>query len=133
MIAPTAVIVVALAALALVAILAALLAWRVQRHTARLMTAAAISADKHAERTARSLARMRSQLANIQAGTERALWSLSRLDDRIDSARFALAERGAELDRHRARLVAARSSVEKTKAAVRLVTRAIELRRTILG
>jgi hypothetical protein len=75
----------------------------------------------------------RLRLSEFHASAEHALWSMSRLDQRIDATRVALVTHRAELDKGRARLVAARAEIERIKNGARLVVRALELRRTFLG
>ena len=75
----------------------------------------------------------RLRLSEFHASTEHTLWSLSRLDQRIDATRVALVTRRAEMDKGRARLIGARAEIERIKSGVRLVLRALELRRTFLG
>jgi hypothetical protein len=75
----------------------------------------------------------RLRLGEFHATTEHALWSLSRLHQRIDATRVGLVTRRAELDRSRERIVGARAEIERIKRGARLVVRALELRRTFLG
>jgi hypothetical protein len=62
-----------------------------------------------------------------------ALWSLSHFDERAEAARAALAGTRTALDNDRARLIAARGAIIRIKKSARMILRALELRRTILG
>ena len=75
----------------------------------------------------------RLRLSEFHATIEHALWSLSRLDQRIDAARVALVLQRAGLDKSRGRIVGARAEIERIRHGARLVLRALELRRTFLG
>lgn len=75
----------------------------------------------------------RLRLSEFHATTEHALWSLSRLEQRIDATRVTLVTGRAGLDRSRERMIGARAEIERIKRAARMVLRALELRRTFLG
>ena len=75
----------------------------------------------------------RLRLSEFHASTEHALWSLSRLEQRIDATRVALVTQRAGLDKGRERILATRTEVERIKRGARLLVRALELRRTFLG
>ncbi|MEO8626172.1 MAG: hypothetical protein ABI452_05670 [Candidatus Limnocylindrales bacterium] len=75
----------------------------------------------------------RADLAALSAQTERALWSLARFDERVDAARAGLATRRAAIERDRARLGAARSTIIRAKKSARVVMKVLELRRAFLG
>lgn len=79
------------------------------------------------------LAAMRADLAAVSTQTERALWSLSRFDERADAAREALAGTRTALDKDRARLIAAHGAIIRIKKSARMILKALELRRAILG
>lgn len=76
---------------------------------------------------------MRADLAAAGTQTERALWSLSRFDERAEAAREKLAEARRALDKDRARLIAARGAIIRIKKSARMIMKALELRRAILG
>lgn len=116
---------------ALVALPGALL---VRRRLGR-MAADSLDADyaRLADTLPQTLARARTQLMDTDSSAERGLWWLARFDERTAASRSALVARRAELDALRARMLQARSNVESIKAGVRMLIRAIELRRTILG
>ena len=75
----------------------------------------------------------RSDLANVSTQAERALWSLSRLDDRLSAATEGLQTRRVAIERDRDRLIAARSAIIRIKKSARMVLKVLELRRAILG
>ena len=75
----------------------------------------------------------RADLAAVSTQTERALWSLSRFDERAEAARAALAGTRTALDNDRARLIAARGAIIRIKKSARVILKALELRRAILG
>jgi len=95
-----------------------------RRADARLVEQTPLLADRFASRRAR--------LGDTNAATERALWSLSRLDEQVDAARLGLVARRTQLDDQRVRIIAARAGVKRIKSGARMLVRAIELRRAIL-
>lgn len=72
-------------------------------------------------------------LAAVSTQTERALWSLSRFDERADAAREILARTRTALDKDRARLIAARGAIIRIKKSARMIMKMLELRRAFLG
>ena len=79
------------------------------------------------------MAGVRADLAAVSTQTERALWSLSRFDERADAAQEALAKTQVTLDKDRARLVAARGAIMRVQKSARLILKMMELRRAFLG
>ena len=75
----------------------------------------------------------RADLAAVSTATERALWSLSRFDERVDTARAGLASRHAAIEKDRARRLAARSTFIRAKKSAQMVLKVLELRRAFLG
>lgn len=75
----------------------------------------------------------RADLAAVSTATERALWSLARFDERVDAARAGLVTRHAAIERDRARLIAARSTIIRAKKSARMVMKVLELRRAFRG
>lgn len=75
----------------------------------------------------------RADLAAVSTAAERALWSLARFDERMDAARAGLATRHTAIERDRARLIAARSTIIRAKKSARMVMKVLELRRAFLG
>jgi hypothetical protein len=75
----------------------------------------------------------RSNLVAVSTQTERALWSLSRFDERLDAARQGLAASALELDKDRERLIAARTTIMRIKKSASLILKMLELRRAFLG
>ena len=92
---------------------------------ARLVAATPLLVDE--------MAAQRARLAAVSTQTERALWSLSRFDERADAAREALAASRTALDKDRARLIAARGTIIRIRKSARLILKMLELRRAFLG
>ena len=75
----------------------------------------------------------RADLAEVSAATERALWSLARFDERLDTVSAGLATRRVALDYDRTRLIAARATIARAKRAAQMLIKMMELRRAITG
>ena len=75
----------------------------------------------------------RAALAEVSAATERALWSLARFDQRLDTVRAGLATRRFALDHDRTRLIAARATIARARRAAQMLIKIMELRRAITG
>jgi hypothetical protein len=75
----------------------------------------------------------RTDLAAVSAATERALWSLSRFDERVDATRAGLATRRAAIQKDRARLIGARTTIIRARKSAQMIMKVLELRRAILG
>lgn len=127
----TVVILAVLITLALVAIVAAVGA----RSARRAAAARALAMDDEArhERIRERLRHSRAQLAEIQAGTERGLWTLSRIDERVEAATVRLRDSRVTIADQHARLLAARNTVDRMRWAMRTLIRLNELRRTVIG
>jgi len=124
---------------AVLAVFVVLVVWFVRVVTSRLgeMSAASRRLDARlaaqAPQLAARMAAVRNDLAAVSTQTERALWSLSRFDERVDAARAGLATRRVALDEDRARLIAARTAIIRVKKSAGLILKMLELRRAILG
>lgn len=118
---------------AVVALLGALLARRRLGHVAAGAQELAAAADRLAATLPQTLARVRTQMKDAHSSAQRGLRLLARFDERAAASRSALVARRGELDAMHARLRKAKSNVESIKAGLRMLIRAIELRRTILG
>jgi len=117
-----------LVALALTAALGYLAAHRAQQSVA---TRVLVMADEHRPERLRSrLRRTRDQLGEIQAGSERALWTMARIDERVAMTTRTLAEQRARLDSERARLEGTRDGVDRVRSMWRALSRVADLRRT---
>jgi hypothetical protein len=79
------------------------------------------------------LSTTRADLAERGAAGEQALWTINRFDKQVAEATVALAERRRAIDEMRVKLEGGRANVERVKSALRMIMRALELRRTILG
>lgn len=118
----------------------ALFAWLVARaisHSLGAVRAQLRAADDRLVNEAPLLAaRMvvqRAELAKVSAASERALWSLSRFDERLDTARAALATRRVALDQDRVRLIAARATIVRVTRTAQMLIKMVGLRRAFLG
>ncbi len=123
----------AFVALAAVFLLGAVMAWRRALATRPVVERFAASIDERAIKLPQTIGAARAGLAERGAAAEHAWLTIARFDEQVERATNTLAERRAALDALRARLEAARVNVERLKAAVRLIMRAIELRRAFLG
>jgi len=125
--------------LAALAVFIALVIWLIRVVTGRLgeVGAQLRSLDARLVRTTPTLAgrlgALRADLAAVSTQTERALWSLSRFDERAEAARAALAGTRTALDNDRARLIAARGAIIRIKKSARMIMKMLELRRAFLG
>jgi ABC-type transporter Mla subunit MlaD len=120
-----------LAATALVAALLGALVWRWATRTHVTADAMAARLEGRSQTVSGSFDARRADLVQARASIEHLLWSLTRLDETIDSASAAVAQRRALLDDLRPRLHRAAGGVERTKRAVHTAMRAIELMRAM--
>jgi hypothetical protein len=79
------------------------------------------------------LSTARADLAERGAAIEHGMWTLTRFDKTLTDATTGLADRRRGLETLHERLVASRAAAERLKSAIRMIMRAIELRRTFLG
>jgi hypothetical protein len=124
---------VVLIAFAGVALIGATLLWRRVNAGRPGLARVAASLDERALTMPLALSSTRAALAERGAAAEHALWVIARFDERAQRIEGTLARQRAGLDATRARLEGALANVEKLKSAARLIMRAIELRRAILG
>ena len=124
---------VVLSVLAVVTLLASLLLVRALRRTRQALGTAEVRLADHETLLPSRFSDLRGQLAMAHAASERALWSLSRLDQKVDALAGELSSRRTSLDAQRDRIVAARITATRLRSGARMLIRAIELRRTILG
>lgn len=78
------------------------------------------------------LIELRSQLSAADVQTERLLWQLGALDDRMDRATAELVATRAASGRLRVRLIEGRLTIARLRQLVRLAVRIGELRRAFL-
>jgi len=121
-----------LVALALLMLALAIGARKAQRDVAQ-RSLVMDDGEQRADRVREGLRRNRSRLADIQAGSERGLWALTRLDDRVTSATEMLARNRLELADQHARLLAARDVVGQLRWILRTLVKMNALRRTVIG
>ena len=123
----------ALVVAAAVALLAAMLLWRRVTSAQADFVRMAVRLDERALTLPLALSSTRAELAERGAAVEHAMWVMARFDERADNLVGSMAQGRARLDATRARLEGARGNVERLKSTARLIMRAIELRRAILG
>jgi chromosome segregation ATPase len=75
----------------------------------------------------------RASLAEQGAAIEHTLWTMRRFDEQVDALTVSLRARRQTLDELQQTLRGARVGIERLKSAIRLIARAIELRRAFLG
>ncbi len=121
-----------LVGLALLTLAMAIGARRAQRDVANRALAMS-DGQQRAERVSKALRRSRSRLTDIQADSERGLWALARLDDRIGTATEVLQRNRLEFADQHARLLAARDVVGQLRWILRTLVKMNALRRTVIG
>jgi hypothetical protein len=75
----------------------------------------------------------RAGMAELSAASERALWSLARLDERLDATRFSLAARRGELDSARLRIVTMHATLATARRRAQMLIKMMGLGRAFLG
>jgi len=75
----------------------------------------------------------RAMLAEQGAAAEHALWTIQQYDRQLDKLSVRLASGGQSMDEMHESLERARTAVARLVSATRLIMRAVELRRAILG
>jgi len=116
--------------LGVISLVGALVAWRVLARAGAALRALEDSASGAVANVPVQLAKARSVLAQADALTERALWSLSSTDQRVDVASANLKARRDASDRLRARLIEGRTTLSRLRETVRALMRLNEMRRT---
>ena len=116
---------------AVLALVGVTLLWRRVNSAQPAFARMAERLDERALTLPLTLISTRAALAERAAAAEHALWVISRFDEQAERIEGTLAQQRAGLDATRARLEGARAGVERLKSAVRLIMRAIELRRAI--
>lgn len=124
---------VALVVTAAVALLGATVLWRRASAAQTGLTRVAASLDERTLTLPPALLSARAALAERGAAVERAGRMIARFDGRAEGIEGTLAQRRAGLDATRQKLEGARAGMQRLKSAARLIMRAIELRRAILG
>ena len=125
--------------LAALAVFSAFMVWLIRSITGKLgevgaqLRAVDARLVKELPELAGRLGAVQADLAAVSTRTERALWSLSRFDERANAAQEALAKTRTTLDADRARLIAARGAITRVQKSARLILKALELRRAFLG
>jgi hypothetical protein len=111
----------------------AIVTWRRLADARSGLTALSEQLDGEALTLTQRLSTARASLAEQGAAIEHTLWTMRRFDDQVDALTISLRERRKTLNELQQTLKGARAGIERLKAAVRLIVRAIELRRAILG
>lgn len=120
-------------AAALIALLFALLVLRRLGHVGRALEAADDRLIRLTHSLPATMAARQSQLASLNATTERGLWSLTSLDQRIDATTAAMRRATAGMIAATGDLERMGSTIRRARSGLKMVIRVIELRRAILG
>jgi len=121
------------AGVAVIALLGSLVFWLRASRLTRVAATAETITDVYTEALPTRLARLRAELAEREAAMEHVLWQLDRADARIGATTTRLTAVRARSDAAGQKIVGAKANVDRAKQALRLVLRAMELRRAILG
>jgi hypothetical protein len=110
------------------------LAWAAIKGLSADLRARGAVLDDRSVNMARSLGQTRARLATANASIEHTLWTLPRVDARLDTLSTDLRARRAQLDELRTGpLTGARSAAAQARSTARLVLRLATLRRKMLG
>ena len=120
------------ATIAILALVGAIAAWRVLGRSGSGLRAAADGLSTRAQLMPEQLAGVRTQLNEVNAQVEHALWMLGEFDDRLDRASVDLRAKRAASDSLRLRLLQGRLTIARIRRLVQLMTRLGELRRAFL-
>ena len=116
-------------AVGLLSLLGALLTLRVLGRTGSGLRALDTDLATRPASLSHGLARVRSNIHDVDAQTEHALWTLANLDEHIDAASAVLRARRDASDRLRSRLVDGEESIARLRDTIRLLMRLNDLRR----
>lgn len=122
-----------MAVVGLASLVGALMLRRLSGRSARRSSRLSAKMSARASTMAADFEAVRGHLVTIRAASETGLWSLARLDERTEATRTSLVRRREAMATARLQLQAAGTNIERIKSTARLVTRAIDLRRKILG
>jgi len=95
--------------------------------------AASMDDARRAERIGEALRGSRTRLADLQTGSERTLWALTRLDERVHATTELLERDRLQLADQHAQLLAARNAVNRLRWMLRSLIRINSFRRTFIG
>lgn len=116
-------------AVGLLSLLGGLLAWRVLARAGAGVRALDTDLAPRPASLSEGLTRVRSDVHEADAQTERVLWALANLDQHLDAASAALRARRHASDRLRSRLVDGEVSIARLRETIRLLMRLNDLRR----
>ena len=116
-------------AVGLLSLLGALLTWRVLAKAGSGLRALDADLATRPASLNQGLARVHGSIRDVDAQTERALWTLANIDERLDAASAALRARRDASDRLRSRLVDGEESIARLRDTIRLLMRLNDLRR----
>jgi len=116
-------------ALGLLSLAGALLAWRALARAGAGLRALEADLEVQPAAMGQSLTRLHTDLGNAKALTESALWTMTTLDERLDSTSAAIRARGDASDRLRWRLIDGQANIARLRETIRLLVRLNELRR----
>ena len=119
-------------AVAVVALFGALAAWRALARTGAGLRAASERLDARADELPERLKDVGFRLTEVSLETERVLWMLGKLDDRLDHATADMRAKRLASDTLHVRLIEGRLTIARLKQLVRLMIRLGELRRVVL-
>lgn len=116
-------------AVGLLSLLSALLTWRVLARAGSGLRALDAGLATRPISLSEGLTRARRNMHDVDAQTERALWTVANLDQRLDAASAALRARRNASDRLRSRLVDGEESIARLRETIRLLMKVNDLRR----
>jgi hypothetical protein len=119
-------------AVAVVALLGAIATWRALSRAGAGLRSAAERLDARTEALPERLKNVGFRLAEVSVETERMLWRLGNLDDRLDKTTADMRAKRVASDTLHVRLIESRLTIARLKQLVRLMIRLGELRRVVL-
>lgn len=116
-------------AVGLLALVGALLTFRALARAGTGLRALEAKLEAQSTAVEQALTRVPAGLRDAHAQTERALWTLTTLDERLDGASAAIRARRDASDRLRSRLIDGQANVARLRETIRLLIRLNDLRR----
>ncbi len=120
-------------ALGALALIGALVTWRVLGRTGHGLREIDERVAARADKVPMAAAAARERLVSARGETERALWSLTNLDARLESTRVSLADKRAASDSLRASMTRNQHMLERIRRGARALLRVVQMRREFLG
>ena len=121
------------AAIAATGLAGALVSWRVLGRAGKDMRSLEERLTARALTLPHGAATTRQRLTALRAQSERALWTISNLDARLERTQLVLVERRAASDSLRASMAHNQRLLGRLRNGARMLLRAIQLRREFLG